>query len=211
MGKKATINSNSITVYDSDLPQNLDLGSSIAIDTEAMGLDIKRDRLCVVQIADIDGNIYIVKLDRSIQAPNLKALLTDDGVLKIFHFARFDCAILQHYLSIKINNIYCTKVASKLGRTFTDKHSLKELCRSLLDVDISKAEQTSYWGSEELSKEQLSYAAIDVAYLHQLKSILDSMLKREERDALAKRAMETLKLVVDMDLNHFKVEDIFSH
>ena len=199
-------------LYKNDLPDDLDLGNSIAIDTETMGLKTKRDRLCLVQISSGDGNAHLVQFDgNNYSAPNLKKLLSNKKVLKIFHFARFDIAALAHYLKIEIENVYCTKIASRLVRTYTDAHGLKSLCYELLSIEISKKQQTSDWGSEEISQEQIKYAAQDVLFLHQLKDKLDLMLEREGRQEIFKSCVQFLPTRAKLDLQGFEELDIFAH
>lgn len=200
-----------IYLHKNDLPSDVKFSDSIAIDTETMGLNILRDRLCVVQISAGDGDAHLVQLRAdNYEAPNLKKLLSDDKILKIFHFARFDLASLQHYLKIKIENIYCTKIASKLSRTYTDAHGLKALCDHLLGVELSKKQQTSDWGAEELNKKQQEYAASDVLYLHQLKEKLDELLIRESRKEMFDACIKFLPYRVKLDLEGFNA-DIFAH
>lgn len=200
-------------LYQNDLPENLILNnSSIAIDTEAMGLNIGRDRLCLIQISTGDGNCHLVKFSQNnFQAPNLKKLLTNEKILKIFHYGRFDLAILKYHLQINIKNIYCTKIASKLVRTYTDSHGLKTICEELLGVEISKKQQSSDWGNKEISDKQIDYASSDVLYLHALKEKLDAMLIRENRMELYKSCVDFLPIRVDLDLAGFSNVDIFSH
>ncbi|MBV9548845.1 MAG: ribonuclease D, partial [Alphaproteobacteria bacterium] len=175
-----------IKLYQNDLPDGLDLGSLVAIDTETLGLNPFRDRLCLAQLSSGDGVCHAVQFGAGkYDAPNLKRLLADPGVTKLFHFARFDVAMFQRYLGVRVQPIYCTKIASKLVRTYTDKHGLKDLAKELLGVDLSKEQQSSDWGAAELSERQLAYAANDVAYLHELKKALDAMLARESRSHLA--------------------------
>ncbi len=201
----------SIILHKNDLPDNIDLGNVVAVDTEAMGLQYGRDRLCLVQLSCGDGDAHLVQmLDRSYNAPNLKKLISNNEVKKIFHFARFDVAIIKKYLGVNCPNIYCTKIASKLARTYTDKHGLKHLCKELIGVDLSKQSQSSDWGIEDLSNEQLNYAASDVYYLHRIKSILDKMLEREGRVELAEKCFEFLQARVELDLQGWS-EDIFEH
>lgn len=201
-----------ITVHKGDLPSSLDFGSSVAVDSETLGLNTFRDKLCVVQLSSSDGNAHLVQLDRSsYDAPNLKALLEDRNVLKIFHFARFDVAAFQHYLGVETGPLYCTKIASKLCRTYTDRHGLKDLCRELLDIDMSKQQQSSDWGAETLSDAQKNYAASDVLHLHALKERLDMMLAREGRTGLAQSCFEFLPTRVALDLAGWDEEDIFAH
>ena len=164
--------------HENDLPASVTFSGAVAVDTETMGLDLKRDRLCLVQLGDGKGNCHIVRFRRGrYDAPNLKALLTDPSLLKIFQFARFDLAALSHYLGVMCAPVYCTKIASKIARTNAPSHSLKALCASLLDVELVKEQQTSDWGAEELSEAQLQYAANDVLYLHRLKEKLDAALR----------------------------------
>lgn len=201
----------SITLHTNDLPDGLDLGKSVAIDTETMGLNPNRDRLCLVQLSNGDGTAHLVQMtDPSFDAPNLKKLVSDPSVLKLFHFARFDVAIMKYALGVDCPNIYCTKIASKLVRTYTDRHGLRHLCRDLIGVDLSKQQQSSDWGAEELSPEQLAYAASDVYYLHQLKRKLDTMLERENRTELAQRCFDFISTRTDLDLNGW-FYDIFEH
>ncbi|MFP4098630.1 MAG: ribonuclease D [Alphaproteobacteria bacterium] len=191
----------SIVLHKNDLPGDLDLGKVVAIDTETMGLNFHRDRLCLVQLSSGDGTAHLVQMsDPEYKAPHLKALLRDAGVKKIFHFARFDLGILTYSLGVECPNVYCTKIASKLVRTYTDKHSLRYLCKDLLGIEINKQYQSSDWGAPELSPEQLSYAASDVYYLHKLKACLDSMLEREGRADLAQRCFDFLKTRVELDI-----------
>lgn len=201
----------SITLHKNDLPDGLDLGSSIAIDTETMGLKPDRDRLCVVQLSSGDGTAHLVQFGKdSYDAPNLKKIIEDKKVLKIFHFARFDVAIMKKYLNVTCDNVYCTKIASKLVRTYTDKHGLRYLCRDILGVELNKQQQSSDWGASELSAEQLSYAASDVLYLHRIMEKLDTMLEREGRTALARNCFDFLATRADLDLLGWP-EDIFEH
>lgn len=199
-------------LYKGDLPDKLDLGNEVAIDTETMGLNNFRDRLCVIQISSGDGHAHLVQFEKDeYDAPNLRKLLADENVVKIMHYARFDMAILQHTLGFPIKNIYCTKIASKLARTYTDYHGLKNLVKEVLDTDVSKKQQSSYWGAEELTKEQIKYAASDVLYLHKLKERLDIMLKKEGRQTLAKECFEFLNTRVNLDLAGWIDLDIFMH
>lgn len=199
--------------YQNDLPDDVAFDKSVAIDTEAMGLNNKRDRLCLVQMCSKDGDVHIVQIlkDQQDTAVNLRKMLVDEKIQKIFHFARFDVNLLNYTFRIHVQNIYCTKIASKLVRTYTDKHGLKNLCKDILDVEISKQEQTSDWGREELSPEQLKYAAGDVLYLHALKARLDEMLHREDRFELAQRCFQTLQLISDLDLLEIPPEFLFVH
>lgn len=201
----------SIILHKNDLPDDVDLGKSVAIDTETLGLNLNRDRLCLVQLSSGDGNAHLVQmLDRSYDAPNLKKLVSNPDVQKLFHFGRFDVAILKKSLGVECPNVYCTKIASKLVRTYTEKHGLRHLCRELLGVEISKNQQSSDWGAEELSPEQLNYAASDVYYLHRLKAKLDVCLEREGRVELAQECFDFLSTRVDLDLKGWSY-DIFEH
>lgn len=199
-------------LYHGDLPDDLDLGPVVAIDTETMGLDLSRDRLCLAQLSSGDGNAHLVQFAQGqYDAPNLKALLTNPDVLKLFHFARFDVAAFYRYLGVVCEPVYCTKIASKLVRTFTDRHGLKDLCKELLDVDISKQQQSSDWGAADLTNDQLKYAASDVLYLHRLRERLDEMLVREGRDGLAKACFGFLPHRTQLDLLNWDDPDIFAH
>mgnify|MGYP006087747049 FL=1 len=204
-----------IKIYQNDLPNNLDLGSIIAVDTETLGLNLFRDRLCLVQLCSGDGIAHLVQCSNGAEgvyeAPNLKSVLSDSSRLKLFHFGRFDLAVLRRDLGVLATPAYCTKIASKLVRTFTDRHGLKDLCRDLLGVDISKQQQTSDWGAEVLSDEQLQYAASDVLYLHDLKHRLDAMLLRQGRSDLANSCFEFLPHRAELDLAGWDDVDIFSH
>ncbi|MDK9719894.1 MAG: ribonuclease H-like domain-containing protein [Rhodospirillales bacterium] len=194
-----------------DLPEGLDLGAVIAIDTETMGLNPMRDRLCVVQLSAGDGDAHMVQFQGDYTAPRLKAMLADHKRLKLFHFARFDIAMLARWLGVTCAPVYCTKIASRLTRTNTDKHGLKDLCRDLLGVEMSKQQQTSDWGASSLTAEQLAYAASDVLYLHALKIRLDELLKREGRTALADSSFSFLPTRAALDLLGWGEEDIFAH
>lgn len=207
------ITMSNIKVYNYDLPDlNLLAKGDLAIDTEAMGLNYLRDRLCALQICDNKNNIAIIKFNNQFDSPNLKKLLTSKDYTAIFHYARFDLGIIRHYLDVEIPNIFCTKIASKLARTYTDSHGLKDLCRDLLGVNISKLQQSSDWGIEtELSKEQIDYASSDVLYLHRLKDILSNMLTREKRLDIAGQCFKALHVRVSLDLMGFKETDIFAH
>jgi ribonuclease D len=201
-----------IYLHKYDLPDDVSFGSSVAIDTETMGLNPVRDRLCLVQLSSGDGHAHLVQFpDMDYAAPNLRRLLEDSSVIKIFHFARFDVAAIKAYLDADCAPIYCTKIASRLCRTFTDKHSLKDLCRELLSVELNKQQQSSDWGAATLSEEQKSYAASDVLYLHKLKARLDEMLKREGRDELAKACFDFLPTRAYLDLQGWADADIFAH
>ena len=201
-----------IDLYRGDLPSALNLGPVVAIDSETMGLKPQRDRLCLIQLSSGDGNAHLVQFERcNYTAPNLVKLLEDPDVTKVFHYARFDVAIIKKYLKVQTNSIYCTKIASKLVRTYTDKHGLKDLCKELLNLDLSKQQQSSDWGTRNLTEEQKTYAASDVLYLHKIKEILDQRLLREERDKLANFCFEFLQTRANLDLIGFENEDIFSH
>ena len=201
-----------VTLHRGDLPADLDFGASVAVDTETMGLNPERDQLCVVQLSAGDGNAHVVQLDRgTYNAPNLRALMADQNVLKIFHFARFDVAMLQRYLGVVTSPVYCTKVASRLVRTYTDRHGLKDLVKELANVDLSKQQQSSDWGARDLTEAQLAYAASDVLYLHEVKAVLDGMLAREGRVELAKACFAFLPVRAALDLAGWPEEDIFAH
>ena len=201
-----------INLYRGDLPSGLNLGPVVAIDSETMGLKPQRDRLCLIQLSSGDGNAHLVQFERcKYTAPNLVKLFEDPDITKVFHYARFDVAIIKKYLKVRTTSIYCTKIASKLVRTYTDKHGLKDLCKELLNVDLSKQQQSSDWGAKNLTEEQKTYAASDVLYLHKIKEILDQRLLREERDELAAFCFEFLQTRANLDLIGFENEDIFSH
>lgn len=200
------------TLHKDDLPAGLDFGDAVAIDTETMGLGLTRDRLCLIQLSAGDGTCHLVQFRKGhYEAPRLKALLGDPKVLKLFHFARFDLAVIQRDLGIACGPVYCTKIASRLARTYTDKHGLKDLCRELLGVEMSKQMQSSDWGAAELSAEQLRYAASDVLYLHRLREALDVILVRENRDDLAAACFDFLGTRVALDLRGWSESDIFAH
>ena len=206
----------SIELYRGDLPAGLTLGPVVAVDTETMGLNPVRDRLCLVQLSQGDGICHLVQIAKPMSgqcasAPNLKALLEDQKVLKLFHFARFDLSALKVNLDIDCAPVYCTKIAAKLVRTFTDRHGLKDLCRELLGIDLSKQQQSSDWGADVLSPDQLKYAASDVLYLHQLKDKLDSILEREGRRALAEECFGFLPTRAALDRLGWDQPDIFEH
>ncbi|KAA0682106.1 ribonuclease D [Azospirillum brasilense] len=206
-----------IDLHDGDLPDGLDLkslarGGAVAIDTETMGLNPHRDRLCLVQLSPGDGTVHLVQFRKGeYDAPNLRRLLTDPEVTKLFHFARFDVAVMRAYLGVACQPVYCTKVASKLVRTFTDKHGLKDLVKDLLGVELSKQQQSSDWGAAELTPEQMKYAASDVLHLHDLKEKLDVMLAREGRTHLAKACFDFLPARGELDLGGWEQPDILSH
>ena len=200
-------------LHKGDLPEGLFTGvTAVAIDSETMGLRLGRDPLCVVQVSAGDGDAHVVQLDRpAYEAPVLKRLLTDPDVLKIFHFGRFDIAMFQVHLKVTTRPVYCTKIASKLARTYTDRHGLKDVTRELLGIDISKAQQSSDWGSPRLSSEQIAYAASDVLNLHALKARLDEMLTREGRMELAQACFDFLPSRAALDVAGWEEVDIFAH
>jgi ribonuclease D len=201
-----------IHLHQGDLPAGLSFGESVAIDTETMGLDPHRDRLCLAQLSSGDGVAHLVQFAAgAYDAPQLKALLSDPAVLKIFHFGRFDIAMLLRHLGVLAAPVYCTKIASRLTRTFTDRHGLKDLCRDLLGIELSKQQQSSDWGAAELSDEQLRYAAADVLHLHALRAKLDEMLARERRTDLARACFDFLPSRARLDLAGWEAEDIFAH
>jgi len=201
-----------IKLHHGDLPAGVSLGAVVAIDTETMGLNPHRDRLCLVQLSAGDGNVHLVKMARGpYKAPRLAALLADPKVLKLFHFGRFDIAVLEHALGVRCEPVYCTKIAAKLVRTFTDRYGLKDLCRELLGVELSKQQQTSDWGAETLSDEQMAYAASDVLHLHGLKAKLDALLEREGRTELAQACFRFLPTRARLDIAGWPETDIFAH
>ncbi|HXT06345.1 MAG TPA: ribonuclease D [Roseiarcus sp.] len=201
-----------IRLHEGDVPEGYDFGRAVAIDTETMGLAVGRDRLCVVQLSRGDGDAEVVRIKPGQrQAPRLTAMLADATILKLFHFGRFDMGVLTHAFGVMPAPIYCTKIASKLARTYTDRHGLKDLVKELLAVDLSKQQQSSDWGAPTLSDAQLAYAASDVLHLHALRDKLDAMLKRESRDALARAAFAYLPDRVRLDLAGFEAVDIFAH
>jgi len=201
-----------IEFHESDLPESVRLGNAVAIDTETMGLNPARDRLCLVQLSGGNGDCHIVRLAKGrYEAPRLKALLADPAVTKIFHFARFDVAVLRRFLNVTTTPIYCTKISSRLVRTFTDRHGLKDLCKDLLGVELSKEQQSSDWGAAELTPAQLKYAASDVLHLHALRARLDEMLAREGRRELAEACFRFLPVRAELDLAGWGEEDIFAH
>jgi len=198
-------------LYKNDIPNNLAFDKSVAIDTETMGLNLFRDRLCVLQLSFGDGNAHLVQFEQNkYEAPNLKKLLNDNSIEKIFHFARFDLAAIKYYLNCDIKNVFCTKIASKLVRTYTDAHGLKVLCEEFLNIDLSKKQQSSNWGIENLSDKQIAYAASDVLHLHQIKNVLLEMLKRENRYEIFENCMKFLPTRVELDIKNFN-SDIFAH
>jgi len=201
-----------IHFHEGDLPNGLDLGPEVAIDSETMGLRFRRDPLCVVQLSAGDGDAHVVRMNRpDYDCPNLKRLLTDPAVLKLFHFGRFDIGMFQLHLGVETRPVYCTKIASKLARTYTDRHGLKDVVRELVGVDLSKAQQSSDWGAAELSPAQLEYAASDVLYLHAAKVRLDEMLAREGRLELARKCFDFLPTRSALDLAGWDEMDVFAH
>jgi len=201
-----------ITLHRGDLPADVSFGASVAVDTEAMGLLNHRDRLCLVQLSAGDGTAHLVQFAKGdYAAPNLKKLLADPAVTKIFHFARFDVAILKKYLGVSCTPLYCTKIASLLARTYTDRHSLRELCREVLSIELSKQQQSTDWGADDLNEDQKIYAANDVLHLHKIRTQLDAMLAREERSAMAQSVMDFVPVRADLDLAGWAELDIFAH
>ena len=201
-----------IHFHQGDLPDGLDLGPEVAIDSETMGLRFRRDPLCVVQLSAGDGDAHVVRLNRpAYDCPNLKRVLTDPAVLKLFHYGRFDIGMFQLHLGVETRPVYCTKIASKLARTYTDRHGLKDVVRELVNVDLSKAQQSSDWGAAELSPAQLDYAASDVLYLHAAKAKLDLMLEREGRAELARACFDFLPTRSRLDLAGWDEIDVFAH
>ncbi|HEY8594496.1 MAG TPA: ribonuclease H-like domain-containing protein [Devosiaceae bacterium] len=201
-----------IRMHRGDLPDLSRYGREVAIDTETMGLNPARDRLCVVQLSPGDGSADVVQIAKGqTEAPNLCALLADPRVTKIFHFARFDVAVLKHTFGVEVSPVYCTKIASRLVRTYTDRHGLKDLAKELLNVDLSKQQQSSDWGADDLTSAQAEYAASDVLYLHDLKRHLDRMLAREDRTGLAARCFDFLGARATLDLSGWAETDIFAH
>jgi ribonuclease D len=201
-----------IKLYKGDLPPGLDFGTSVAVDTETLGLVPRRDKLCLVQLSGGDGNAHLVQLDRAnYDAPNLKTLFADPKVTKIFHYARFDVAVIKHYLGVDTAPLYCTKIASKLTRTYTDRHGLKDLVKELLGIELNKQQQSSDWGAHMLSDPQKQYAAQDVLYLHELKARLDQMLAREGREAVARACFDFIPTRAALDLSGWTEEDVFAH
>ena len=199
-------------LHEGDLPDGLDLGSSVAVDSETMGLKLVRDSLCVVQLSAGDGDAHVVRLRRpQYDCPNLKRVLADPAVLKIFHFGRFDIAMFLAHLGVTTTPVYCTKIASRLARTYTDRHGLKDVTKELLGIDISKQQQCSDWGAKTLTPEQLAYAASDVLNLHALKEKLDEMLAREGRTEIAQACFDFLPSRARLDIAGWEDVDIFAH
>ena len=199
-------------LYKNDLPENVTFSNIVAIDTEAMGLNPSRDRLCLIQLYDGEGDCHLVQFDGfDYNSPNLQKVLSDKNKIKIFHYARFDMAAIKHALGINLENIYCTKIASKIARTYTNSHGLKDICKELLDVEISKKKQSSDWGNISLSKEQITYAANDVVHLHNIRIKLNEILEREKRFELANACFDFLPTRVELDLKGWVDKDIFSH
>lgn len=197
--------------HEGDLPDGLDLGPEVAVDSETLGLRFRRDPLCVVQLSAGDGDAHVVRLNRpAYDCPNLRRLMADPAVLKIFHFGRFDIAMMELHLGVETRPVYCTKIASKLARTYTDRHGLKDVARELAGIDLSKAQQSSDWGAAELSPAQLEYAASDVLHLHIIKARLDEMLAREGRTAIAQACFDFLPVRARLDLMGFE-DDVFAH
>lgn len=199
-------------LHHGDLPEGLLFGDAVAIDTEAMGLNPHRDRLCVIQLSRGDGDAHLVQFAAgAYDAPNLRRLVSDPAILKLFHFARFDVAMIYHYLGVMPQPVYCTKIASRLARTFTDRHGLRDLCKDVLGVELKKEQQSSDWGAGSLTDEQLRYAASDVLHLHALRTRLDEMLAREGRTELAQRCFDFLPVRAVLDLAGWAEQDIFAH
>ena len=201
-----------VSIYKNDIPRGLDLGSEVAVDTETMGLKFGRDRLCLIQLADSEGTVYLVQIDKNQrQAPNLAKLMTNEKIVKIFHYARFDIGVLYKNLNFMTRNIYCTKIASKLGRTFSQSHGLKNLVKEILSIDISKEQQSSYWGADVLDENQIKYAKQDVLYLHKIKQHLDKILKREDRYDVFEKTCRFLPTRCELDNMGWDDIDPFSH
>lgn len=201
-----------ITLHEGDLPADVTFGDAVAIDTETLGLRPGRDRLCLVQLSAGDGTVHLVRFRKGqYDAPNLKKLLADPKVLKIFHFGRFDIGVMEYYLGTRAAPVYCTKIASRIARTYTQHHSLKTLCRELIGVELDKHQQTTDWGAETLSDEQINYAASDVLHLHRLRAVLDDALQREGRAALAQACFDFLPARAALDISGWAEDDIFAH
>jgi ribonuclease D len=201
----------SITLHKGDLPAGQSFGPIVAIDSETMGLEPHRDRLCLVQLSSGDGTAHLVQFDHAYDAPNLIRLLADPAVTKLFHYGRFDIAMFDKYLGALTAPVYCTKIASKLTRTYTDRHGLRDLCRELLGIEISKQQQSSDWGASQLSEEQLAYAASDVLHLHRLKEVFDGLIDREGRRDIAEACFRFLPMRARLDLLGWNQEEIFTH
>lgn len=202
----------SIVLHQRDLPADIDLGRVVAVDTETMGLNLARDRLCLVQLSSGDGSSHLIQFENAPPAaPNLRRLLADRAVLKLFHYARFDLAVLKRYLEVECAPVYCTKIASKLARTYTDRHGLKDLASEVLGIDLMKEMQSSDWGRAELTEAQLTYAAHDVLHLHRIREHLDQMLEREGRMPLAQACFDFLHHRVELDLRGWGAVDPFAH
>ena len=201
-----------IHLHQYDIPDNLSFHGTVAVDTETSGLNLKRDRLCLIQLSDGNGDAHLVHFPTPrYEAPRLKRLIADETVTKIFHFARFDIAVLSQRLNVQCTPVYCTKIASKLVRTYTDRHSLKELCQDLLGIELTKAQQSSDWGTAVLTQEQQIYAAADVLHLHRLREKLDVMLEREDRSDLANKCFAFIQTRARLDLAGWGEDDIFAH
>lgn len=201
-----------LALHDGDLPDGIDFGGAVAVDSETMGLKPERDRLCLVQLSAGDGTAHMVRFRRGHHdAPRLADLLSDPSVTKIFHYARFDLAVIKAYLGVWAAPVYCTKIASRLARTYTDRHGLKDVCKELLGLELAKEQQSSDWGAEELTREQLAYAAADVLHLHRIRAILDERLAREGREELANACFAFLGARAHLDLIGYGEEDIFRH
>ena len=200
-----------VELHRGDLPPGRNFGNAVAIDTETLGLNPYRDRLCLTQLSRGDGNAELVQIGRHYNAPELTRLLSDESVLKIFHFARFDMAVLKHAFGVMARPVYCTKIASRLARTFTDRHGLKDLAKELLNIELSKQQQSSDWGADQLTQEQLNYAASDVLHLHALREKLEAMLVREGRQNLARACFAFLPTRVELDLRGWSEIDPFAH
>jgi ribonuclease D len=212
LSRKTYVTPDDILVHRGDIPAGIDFGDSVAVDTETQGLNLQRDRLCVVQLSAGDGICHLVQMSADdYAAPNLKALMTDPAVTKIFHFARFDVAIMKRWMDITITPVFCTKIASKLVRTYTDRHGLKDVTRELVGIELSKAQQSSDWAADELSEAQHAYAASDVLNLHAIRDTLQEMLAREGRTELAQACFDFLATRADLDLNGWSETDIFAH
>jgi ribonuclease D len=213
MNQPSPHTTSTIHLHHGDLPDNVHFKGTVAVDTEALGLNPLRDKLCLVQLSQGDGVCHMVKFDvqKPYNSPNLKKLLENPAITKIFHFARFDVATLSHHLQTTITPIYCTKIASKLTRTYTQRHSLKDLCQALLNITLDKECQFSDWSSPTLAKEQLAYAASDVLYLHKLKEALDALLVRHDRVALANQCFAFLPTCARLDLQGWEVGGLFAH